>query len=468
MSKYQKFSHRKTGGGVSVEEYGAAGDGMRNETQNLQLALDQEQHVHIPAGTYRVNGTLTANLDKQTITGAGKATVIKMMGNKTYDLTQQHAALTMNAGDQTVQDLQLVGPDTGDDSTFTGSGSDWYNLSGLRADGPALTVQNVQVDRCEGIGVHVSAQHCEVSLCWIERTGLHGLRMDSIDQSVFGSRFLHCAKATYSNITTYPSDTTFAVNLREKDCVVSGCYFAGNTRDITCREYHQIISNNMCRSGVHVKAQYVVVNNNVLRSNGSVNAITVANDGNSYISSLTGNDIVPMDQGGADDIIKPWSFSEYPIKNATANVNPDINRIYQQKAHATIRPNDAGNNGDGSVPFGNIDRQQLINVNVSKDRFTVERNMLIQITMPPVVVNTNFYIGEFHVYDEDNSSTVSMVWTATYNNSSNGNVFVGSSTLQARLQPNTTYKLYMHSDHSQTVADLGYDENWLITIIDLE
>ena len=467
MSKVPRLSNRATGGGTSVYEWGVLGDGTFNETLKIQNALDNLQHVYFPPGTYLVDGSLTASLDKQVIEGAGKGSVIKMMASKTYDLTKEHAALTMNAGEQTLQDLQLIGPDTGDDSTFSGSGSDWYNLSALRVNGDYSGVNGVQVDRCEGIGMHVSGIHCNVSLCLVQRTGLDGLNTAAREQFVMQSRFANCQKATYGNITTYPSSTTFGVHLSQKDGIISECFFINNTTDIVCREYHHAISNNILRSGILVETEYAVVSNNVIRAD-SGNAIKVVNDGSSYISSLTGNDVAPMDQGGADDIIAPASYGQKPVLHATGNRNSDIDRIYQQKAHATIRPNDASNNGDGSVPFKSTDHEQLINVNVSKDRFTVERNMLLQISMPPVVVNTNFDIGEFHVYDEDSGSTVNNVWTSTYDNSVSSNIFVAPAVIRARLQPNTTYKLYMYSDQSQTVADLGYDENWIITMTDLE
>jgi len=339
MSKVPRLSNRATGGGTSVYEWGVSGDGTFNETLKIQRALDNLQHVYFPAGTYLVDGSLTASLDKQVIEGAGKGTVIKMMANKTYDLTKEHAALTMNAGEQTVQDLQLIGPDTGDDSTFSGSGSDWYNLSALRVNGDSSTVSGVHVERCEGVGMAVSGTYCNVSLCTIQWTGLDGLRSTGKQQSVLGSRFTRCGEAAYSNITTYPSNSTSAVHLYENDCVTSECYFNENMRDITCEKYHHVICNNICRSGVHVAARNTLVNNNVIRGNGG-NAITVANDGQSFISSLTGNDVYPMDEGGADDIIAPSSYSEHPVKNATANRNPDIDRIYQQSStamHTSLR-----------------------------------------------------------------------------------------------------------------------------------
>jgi len=448
-----------------VYEWGVLGDGTFNETLKIQRALDNLQHVYFPPGTYLVDGSLTASLDKQVIEGAGKGSVIKMMASKTYDLTQQNAALTMNAGEQTLQDLQFVGPDTGDDSTFSGSGSDWYNLAALRVDGPSSFVNGVKIDRCEGVGIHVSQTRCKVSLCTVEQTGLDGLRTTALRQSVFGLHVTGCKQSFYSNITTYPSEITSAARFNENDTVISECYLDNNTRDIMCEGATHAISNNICFSGVHVAATHVIMSNNTLGAN-SGNALTVANDGTSFISSLTGNDVRTMDQGGADDIIARSSYSQKPVLKASSNENADIDRIYQLRAYSQIQPNETNTNGDGSVQLKNIEEQQVINAAYT-DTITIARPGLVQITMPPAYVNTNFSKGRFAVKD-NSGSTANFVNTQVGYDNSTGYYFLVPSTLQVRLQPNVIYQLHLFSDTSETRADVSFDNNWKITIIDLE
>ena len=101
MSKAPVGNNRKTGGGTNVEAWAVRGDGKFNETLKIQDALDTFHHVYFPLGTYLVDGSVTASIDKQVIEGAGKGSVIQMMANKTYDFTSEHAALTLNAGNQT-------------------------------------------------------------------------------------------------------------------------------------------------------------------------------------------------------------------------------------------------------------------------------------------------------------------------------------------------------------------------------
>lgn len=48
---------------VNVKDFGAVGDGIADDTAALQLALDQDRRVVLPAGSYLVSGSLTAPND---------------------------------------------------------------------------------------------------------------------------------------------------------------------------------------------------------------------------------------------------------------------------------------------------------------------------------------------------------------------------------------------------------------------
>jgi len=467
MSKVPRLSNKASGGGTSVYEWGAIGDGTFSETLKIQSALDNLQHVYFPPGTYLVDGTLTASLDKQVIEGAGKGSVIKMMASKTYDLTQPHAALTLDGGEQIVEDLQLVGPDTGDDSTFSGSGNDWYNLAALRVNVGYASISGVKIDRCEGLGIDIRSEQCKVSLCHIERAGLKGIDASTKEQFVVESQIRNCKQASYSNITTYPSDASAAVHLSQNHGIISDCFFDKNALDIIIKDSTHVISNNICFSGVHVEAKLTIVSNNFIRDNGG-NALTVADDGNAFISSLTGNDMDRMDQGGADDITTPSSYSGIPVQKATGNYNVEIDRIYQQRAYAQIRPDNQQNPNDGSVPFQIAENAQLITVDSTNNSFAVDRNMFVQINMPTIIVNTSFQDGVFGVNNEDTNTRIAYTSYYVSYNSTSGTYFTTPCAVQTSLQPNTIYKLYMYTDFAENVADLTHDNDFKIAIADLE
>ncbi len=86
---------RRTTVFASVKDapYGAAGDGLADDTSAIQAAIDDcpaNQVVFIPAGTYRINGKLTFNKSHRTIRGSGMGkTVLKFHavgGNGAFEM----------------------------------------------------------------------------------------------------------------------------------------------------------------------------------------------------------------------------------------------------------------------------------------------------------------------------------------------------------------------------------------------
>lgn len=61
-----------THGAISVLDFGAAGDGVQDDTAAIQKALDSERNVFFPDGRYRVSRTLTVNAGGQTLFAHGR------------------------------------------------------------------------------------------------------------------------------------------------------------------------------------------------------------------------------------------------------------------------------------------------------------------------------------------------------------------------------------------------------------
>ena len=65
---------------VSVKDFGAVGDGSADDSAAFQAALDQHAAIHVPAGTYRLDGEIQVK-PRRRLFGAGRdATVIDARG----------------------------------------------------------------------------------------------------------------------------------------------------------------------------------------------------------------------------------------------------------------------------------------------------------------------------------------------------------------------------------------------------
>ena len=83
----------KLGEMVSVKDFGAVGDGSADDSAAFQAALDQHTAVHVPAGTYRLDGEIQVK-PRRRLFGAGRdATVIDARGAARVHLQPQRRRL---------------------------------------------------------------------------------------------------------------------------------------------------------------------------------------------------------------------------------------------------------------------------------------------------------------------------------------------------------------------------------------
>lgn len=74
----------KLGETISVKDFGAAGDGLTDDSAAFQAALDSHHAVHVPAGTYRLDSEIQVK-PRRRLTGAGRdATVIEARGARAF------------------------------------------------------------------------------------------------------------------------------------------------------------------------------------------------------------------------------------------------------------------------------------------------------------------------------------------------------------------------------------------------
>ncbi len=88
-----RTSHDKFSDMVSVKDFGAAGDGLTDDTLAIQQALSAHNAVFIPEGTYIVSQTIRLT-QGQTLCGAGDCSVLQTAGAITViEMTQSYATL---------------------------------------------------------------------------------------------------------------------------------------------------------------------------------------------------------------------------------------------------------------------------------------------------------------------------------------------------------------------------------------
>ena len=122
-----------------VEDYGAVGDGITDDTKSIQNALDKSsgRRVYLPKGTYMVSETIEIPSNSH-IFGDGESTVIKMIssvgrdttlmrtgkrGSKREHITIRDMTLDFNrvrwnvSGGETLEDTEFGGGDQDNDQT---------------------------------------------------------------------------------------------------------------------------------------------------------------------------------------------------------------------------------------------------------------------------------------------------------------------------------------------------------------
>lgn len=86
---------------ISIKDFGAAGDGLTDDTLAIQKALAAHDAVFVPAGTYLITGTIALSA-RQALIGAGQLSVIKCQSNS-------FNAVELRGGYVVIQNLRIEG-----------------------------------------------------------------------------------------------------------------------------------------------------------------------------------------------------------------------------------------------------------------------------------------------------------------------------------------------------------------------
>jgi hypothetical protein len=125
-----------------VLRYGATGDGVTDDTDAIQEAIDLGGGVYFPAGTFMVSGLLLAS--NVHLVGSGKVTTtIKLL-----DSSNQHTIRMVSVSNVSIRDLTV-------DANRSGQSN---GVHGIRLESAShVLIENVEVKECRHYGIGAQA-----------------------------------------------------------------------------------------------------------------------------------------------------------------------------------------------------------------------------------------------------------------------------------------------------------------------
>ena len=148
----------------NVFRYGATGDGVADDTQELQDALDSNDSVYLPSGTYLISTVLSVS-DDTVVYGDGPVSEVKLGANiDAFELD--------GVSDVTLRDFKINGVR----GTYTSNTNDGVPLPANGTGCTNILIKNLEVVDMAGAGIIVLAQ-----------TGSHSQRIRILDNYVFNT-----------------------------------------------------------------------------------------------------------------------------------------------------------------------------------------------------------------------------------------------------------------------------------------
>ncbi len=202
-------------GSFYVSDYGAVGNGIADDTAEIQAAIDAAYAagggtVYLGAGTYKVSGTSDKSdgalrlLDNVTLQGAGMGvTIIKVQDGNPYNLTGiVRTPFNEITHDVAMYDLTLDGNRANNtmkiDGFYTGV------APGSTRQDYNITVDRVEVKNCSGYGFdpHEQTLNLRIANSVAHHNGLDGFVADFLVNSVYENNLAYANDRHGFNVTT--------------------------------------------------------------------------------------------------------------------------------------------------------------------------------------------------------------------------------------------------------------------------
>lgn len=239
-------SKSKEGQVFDVKTYGAAGDGVTDDTAAfanvVAAAIAAKGTVQIPAGTYLATMAITKG--GITIQGAGKDATIIKAPNTTAASAAGRVLTVANSNGTTIKDLTI----DGNKSERTGKKPIVYSL--LLYQSSDCVVENVRVINAETIGIGLSAsKRTRVSKCEVNGSGWQNITtLNNKTGGCEGTVISSCRSTDpgYDCIQVTAVGAVTVENCYLANSPFAGIYVATGARNVTLR--NNTISR--CYSGI--------------------------------------------------------------------------------------------------------------------------------------------------------------------------------------------------------------------------
>lgn len=307
---------------VSVKDFGAVGDGVADDTTEIQAAIDALPAgggtVFFPAGTYLIS-TALAPSDGCRLLGVDTGSVIKVA-----DSADVHAIRINAVNDVTVEFLEIDGNKV--NQTTGGHGVTSVGTSVKR-----IRISDCYIHDCkfDGIGLAATTSvNVIVERCIVNDNDGSGInnRSGTIVESVFANNI---AKDNGEHNIGITSKATYLVI---SDNVCDGAGTADNITGYNTGNRHISVTGNVCKvganHGIHLGGRFISIVGNVINAPTN-NGIMVANtnDSDQAYHAVVADNIINAagDNGIYLGFVSRFTISGNVIDAAT---NQGINSIY--------------------------------------------------------------------------------------------------------------------------------------------
>jgi hypothetical protein len=408
---------------VSVTDYGAVGDGITDNTLNIQAALDSDANVIlIPSGTYAITGTLTVPSFK-TIFGYG-ATLLRI-ANTTAMMLNQADGVT--GGYNANEHITILG------LSFNGNGAIYPTSATLLAIGHA---KNILLRDCEFYNI----------------PGYHGVEINgvtntTVDRCTFhdmlnGSEFLQLDVMNGPGLFPWfgPFDNTLCDGVVVTNCLFyDGAAGVGSHSGSNLLQHKDVVWSKNTFRNLTGAAMAPFTYINITITDNLVDSCAFGVAGGRFGMTLTrnmiitGNSFVNITAGGGGNwgrAIELQSIDDIVISN---NV---INKSFGSAI--TLHNCDRFSVTDNKVvDYGGYTVTDTYGVHLDNSNYGVVANNTLLRDVAGFASNTNIVInngGGTNVTVENNIMTT-ITPTTVFNTFSGNSVLVGTNTINGTITP---------------------------------